>query len=93
MEKAGPIRLRPILMTATATLMAAIPPALGLGPGSEIRMPMAIGVIGGLVLSTALSLVVVPAFYVIADKLAIRKKKPAEEMAPAPEGTQNGAAA
>jgi multidrug efflux pump subunit AcrB len=72
MEQAGPIRLRPILMTATATLMAAIPPALGIGSGSEIRMPMAIAVIGGLVLSTALSLVVVPAFYVVSDKL---KKK------------------
>jgi multidrug efflux pump len=93
MEKAGPIRLRPILMTATATLMAAIPPALGLGPGSEIRMPMAIGVIGGLVLSTLLSLVVVPAFYVIADKLALKKKRPAEEAAPSPDATQNGAAA
>ena len=75
MEKAGPIRLRPILMTATATLMAAIPPALGLGSGSEIRMPMAIAVIGGLVLSTILSLVVVPSFYVIADRLAGKRKK------------------
>jgi multidrug efflux pump subunit AcrB len=74
MKKAGPIRLRPILMTATATLMAAIPPALGLGSGSEIRVPMAIGVIGGLVLSTALSLLVVPAFYVVADKLGRKKK-------------------
>ena len=74
MEKAGPIRLRPILMTATATLMAAIPPALGLGAGAEIRRPMAIGVIGGLVLSTILSLVVVPSFYVISDKLLKRKK-------------------
>jgi multidrug efflux pump len=77
MKKAGPVRLRPILMTATATLMAAIPPALGLGSGSEIRVPMATGVIGGLVLSTALSLVVVPAFYVVADKLGGRKKKAA----------------
>ena len=78
MEKAGPIRLRPILMTATATMMAAIPPALGLGSGSEIRTPMAIAVIGGLVLSTALSLVVVPAFYVIAERVKARNgKKPA----------------
>jgi multidrug efflux pump len=82
MEKAGPIRLRPILMTAIATLMAAIPPALGIGPGSEIRAPMAIAVIGGLVLSTVLSLLVVPAFYVTSDRLAsrlknrIRRKKP-----------------
>ncbi len=75
MEKAGPIRLRPILMTATATLMAAIPPALGLGSGSEIRTPMAIAVIGGLVLSTALSLVVVPAFYVIAERVKTRNGK------------------
>jgi hydrophobe/amphiphile efflux-1 (HAE1) family protein len=72
MEKAGPVRLRPILMTAISTLMAAIPPALGLGPGSEIRMPMAIAVIGGLVLSTILSLIVVPAFYVTADRISLR---------------------
>jgi hydrophobe/amphiphile efflux-1 (HAE1) family protein len=80
MQKAGPIRLRPILMTATATMMAAIPPALGMGSGSEIRMPMAIGVIGGLILSTALSLVVVPSFYVVADKFG-RRKKTSEEAA------------
>jgi multidrug efflux pump len=75
MEKAGPVRLRPILMTATATLMAAIPPALGIGSGSEIRTPMAIAVIGGLVLSTVLSLVVVPAFYVIAEKVKTKNGK------------------
>jgi multidrug efflux pump len=82
MKKAGPIRLRPILMTATATMMAAIPPALGLGSGSEIRVPMAIGVIGGLILSTLLSLIVVPSFYVIADKLSFKRKK-AESLPPA----------
>jgi multidrug efflux pump subunit AcrB len=69
MEQAGPIRLRPIIMTAISTLMAAIPPALGIGPGAEIRMPMAIAIIGGLTLSTVLSLVVVPAFYVVTDGL------------------------
>jgi multidrug efflux pump subunit AcrB len=72
MRWAGPRRLRPILMTSVATLMAAIPPALGLGPGSEIRTPMAIAVIGGLALSTALSLLVVPAFYVVADRTVTR---------------------
>jgi multidrug efflux pump subunit AcrB len=70
MLRAGPIRLRPILMTSVATLMAALPPALGLGSGSEIRTPMAIAVIGGLIVSTALSLLVVPAFSVTADRLA-----------------------
>lgn len=78
MEKAGPVRLRPILMTATATLMAAIPPALGIGSGSEIRMPMAIAVIGGLVLSTVLSLIVVPAFYVVAERWGRKKKEAAK---------------
>ena len=83
MKKAGPIRLRPILMTATATLMAAIPPSLGLGPGSEIRTPMAIAVIGGLVLSTMLSLVVVPAFYVVADRVFKSRRRPVDESEPA----------
>jgi len=64
MQIAGPIRLRPILMTSVATIMAAIPPAMGFGPGTEIRAPMAIAVIGGVFVSTALSLLVVPAFYV-----------------------------
>jgi multidrug efflux pump len=76
MLRAGPVRLRPILMTAVATLMAAVPSALGLGPGAETRAPMADAVIGGLVLSTALSLLVVPAFYVVADRLRSRKADP-----------------
>jgi hydrophobe/amphiphile efflux-1 (HAE1) family protein len=85
MLRAGPVRLRPILMTAVATLMAAIPPALGLGPGAEIRTPMALSVIGGLILSTALSLLVVPAFYVVADRVkarvgAARKAEPLAEL-------------
>jgi multidrug efflux pump len=69
---AGPIRLRPIVMTSIATLMAALPPAMGLGPGAEIRTPMATAVLGGVVLSTLLSLLVVPAFYVVADRLKQR---------------------
>jgi multidrug efflux pump len=72
MMRAGPIRLRPILMTSAATFMAAVPPAVGLGPGSEIRSPMAIAVLGGIFLSTLLSLLVVPAFYVVADAVARR---------------------
>ncbi len=68
MKRAGPVRLRPILMTAAATMMAAVPAALGLGEGSETRGPMAISVLGGLILSTVLSLYVVPAFYVLADR-------------------------
>jgi hydrophobe/amphiphile efflux-1 (HAE1) family protein len=72
MQRAGPMRLRPILMTSAATMMAAVPPAIGLGSGSEIRRPMAIAVIGGLIVSTALSLLVVPAFYIVADRVKTR---------------------
>jgi multidrug efflux pump subunit AcrB len=68
MAKAGPIRLRPILMTAMATIMAAFPAAIGLGPGSEVRRPMALAVIGGMAVATALSLLVVPSFYSVIDK-------------------------
>jgi multidrug efflux pump len=89
MLRAGPVRLRPILMTAVATLMAAVPSSLGLGPGAETRGPMADAVIGGLVLSTALSLLVVPAFYVVADRrrprepvLASQLSEPVAENAP-----------
>ena len=74
MRTAGPVRLRPILMTSTATLMAVIPAALNLGPGAETRGPMAVAVIGGLIVSTGMSLLVVPAFYVLADRLIHRRK-------------------
>ncbi|MCL2178329.1 MAG: efflux RND transporter permease subunit [Proteobacteria bacterium] len=72
MLRAGPVRLRPILMTSIATAMAAVPAAFGLGEGSETRRPMAIAVIGGLAVSTFLSLLVVPAFYVVADNIKNR---------------------
>jgi multidrug efflux pump len=57
------------MMTSIATMMAALPAALALGAGSETRSPMALAVIGGLLVSTLLSLVVVPAFYLVADRL------------------------
>ncbi len=83
MQRAGPVRLRPILMTAVATMMAAVPSALGLGPGAETRAPMADAVIGGLILSTVLSLFVVPAFYVIADRFKLRLTRRAQAAEPA----------
>jgi len=60
---ASPIRFRPIVMTSVATIAAALPPALALGPGAESRIPMAVTVIGGMIISTLLSLFVVPAAY------------------------------
>lgn len=62
---ACPIRLRPILMTSLATISSAIPSALGFGPGSETRMPMATAVIGGILVSTCFTLFVVPCAYSI----------------------------
>ena len=65
--QAGPIRLRPILMTTAATVLGMLPLALGFGAGAELRIPMAIAIMGGLLTSTVLSLLVVPAVY---DSLA-----------------------
>ena len=60
---ACPIRLRPILMTSLSTIAAAIPPALALGAGAETRIPMAVAVLGGMIVSTLLTLLVVPCAY------------------------------
>jgi multidrug efflux pump len=70
--EAGRIRLRPILMTSVATVMGALPIALGLGAGSLSRRPLGYAIVGGLVFSTLLTLYVVPAVYVIFDGLLAR---------------------
>lgn len=67
--EAGPERLRPILMTSAAMVLGMLPTAIGRGEGSEFRAPMAIAVIGGVISSTLLSLLVVPAFYVAIENL------------------------
>jgi HAE1 family hydrophobic/amphiphilic exporter-1 len=59
----GPIRLRPIMMTSAATVAASIVPALGIGPGAEVRVSMAVVIIGGVCVSTLFSLIVVPCLY------------------------------
>ncbi|MET1255331.1 efflux RND transporter permease subunit [Aliikangiella maris] len=61
-------RLRPILMTTLTTTLGMLPLALGLGEGTEIRAPMAITVIGGLLISTLLTLIVIPVMYQILDR-------------------------
>ncbi len=66
---AGPIRLRPILMTTLSLILGMAPVALGLGAGGGFRAPMAIAVIGGLVTSTLLTLVLVPVAYSIKETL------------------------
>jgi hydrophobe/amphiphile efflux-1 (HAE1) family protein len=67
---AGRKRARPIIMTTIAMVAGMIPPALGLGDGGEFRAPMAIGVIGGLIVSTLLSLIFVPAFFTLMDDVS-----------------------
>jgi multidrug efflux pump len=64
---ACPLRLRPILMTSTATIAGALPPALAVGPGAELQRPMAIAVVGGMAVSTLFTLFVVPAAYSLLD--------------------------
>ena len=63
--KAGPIRLRPILMTTIAMILGMLPSAMGTGQGSEFRSPISIATIGGLITSTLLTLVVVPVAYLL----------------------------
>jgi HAE1 family hydrophobic/amphiphilic exporter-1 len=65
-------RVRPIVMTTFAMAAGMVPTVLGLGEGSEFRVPMALAVIGGLISSTALSLVLVPVVYEIIDDLEMR---------------------
>ena len=64
---AGRTRARPIVMTTIAMVAGMVPSALGIGEGGEFRAPMAIGVIGGLIVSTVLSLVFVPSFFTVMD--------------------------
>ena len=79
---AGPIRLRPIIMTATSLIIALLPVALGTGEGAEIRRPIAIPVIGGMISSTLLTLVFIPAFYGSPD--------PVRTAGPPPRSSQYG---
>jgi HAE1 family hydrophobic/amphiphilic exporter-1 len=68
LRKAGQVRLRPILMTTSTTVLGLFPMALGLGEGSELRSPMAWTVIGGLVVSTGLTLLIIPVVYSLLDR-------------------------
>lgn len=70
--KAGPTRLRPILMTSAAIILGMLPAAIGRGEGSEFYAPMSIAVIGGVITSTLLTLIVVPIFYTWFDRITIR---------------------
>ncbi|MFH0939071.1 MAG: efflux RND transporter permease subunit [Planctomycetota bacterium] len=75
LRQAGRVRLRPILMTTFAMIFGMLPIALGVGAGAESRQPMAVAIIGGLISSTALTLLIVPVVYSLLDQLGDRLKK------------------
>jgi multidrug efflux pump len=87
---ACPVRLRPVLMTSLATIAGALPAALALGPGAEAQRPMAITLVGGMVVSTLLTLFVVPAAYSLLDDgvewMRARRSRAAAPVVPLPEG-------
>lgn len=70
LTEAGPTRLRPILMTTLAQILGALPIALALGRGSEFRQPLGIVIIGGLLLSSLLTLLVIPCSYTVFDDIS-----------------------
>ncbi len=75
--EAGPIRLRPILMTSAAMVLGMLPTAIKGGDGAAFRAPMATAVIGGVIVSTFLTLVVVPVVYIYMDRFTLKGRKQA----------------
>ncbi len=73
--EAGPVRLRPILMTTVAMIAGMVPVALARGDGAETRVPMAVAIIGGLLTSTVLTLAIVPVVYSLLDDLRDRLRR------------------
>jgi multidrug efflux pump len=71
-RKAALLRLRPILMTTAAAMLGALPMALNTGTGAELRRPLGIAIIGGLLISQLLTLYTTPALYVVMDRLRLR---------------------
>ncbi len=85
--QAGQVRLRPIVMTTMTTVLGLFPMALGWGEGSEVRAPMAIAVMGGLLFSTMLTLLLIPVVYDLVDR---RVRVTADAAAPAEPGGEAG---
>jgi HAE1 family hydrophobic/amphiphilic exporter-1 len=80
---AGPVRLRPIVMTTVAMILGMLPSAVGTGDGSEFRAPISIATIGGLITSTMLTLVVVPVAYLLLEGAVARLKAWRQDPMPA----------
>jgi multidrug efflux pump len=76
------LRFRPIMMTTLAALFGALPLALSHGPGSELRIPLGVAIIGGLLVSQALTLYTTPVIYLAVERLRVRLSPPPESQAP-----------
>ncbi|MCB1151600.1 efflux RND transporter permease subunit, partial [bacterium] len=76
-RRAGGERLRPIVMTTATTVLGLLPMALGLGEGAELRAPLAVTVISGLLVSSVLTLVVVPVIYTLITPGGVTASEPA----------------
>jgi HAE1 family hydrophobic/amphiphilic exporter-1 len=77
LREACPIRLRPVLMTSATVVLALTPAALGYSAGADTNGPLAVAVIGGMISSTLLTLVVVPAVYSLVENALVRRYGPA----------------
>jgi HAE1 family hydrophobic/amphiphilic exporter-1 len=75
------LRFRPIMMTTMAALLAALPLMLGRGTGSELRQPLGVTMVGGLLLSQALTLFTTPVIYLYLDRVSVRFAKRREARA------------
>ena len=78
------VRFRPIMMTTLAAMFGAVPLALGHGDGSEIRQPLGVAIIGGLIVSQLLTLYTTPIIYLYLDRLRVQRNEPVPVAQPHP---------